>query len=91
MIKLGRLFASTLSCSFCGKSERDVSKLIAGPSVFICDECVTICVGILQNGGPLSPPAPHGVQRRRLLDRVRDWFACAVKDPVACTFSRFSR
>ena len=33
----------TLYCSFCGKSQHDVAKLIAGPSVFICDECVAIC------------------------------------------------
>ena len=30
-------------CSFCGKSSKDVEKLIAGPSVFICDQCVTLC------------------------------------------------
>lgn len=33
----------TLYCSFCGKSQHDVAKLIAGPSVFICDECVGLC------------------------------------------------
>jgi hypothetical protein len=33
----------TLYCSFCGKSQYQVAKLIAGPSVFICDECVAIC------------------------------------------------
>ncbi len=38
---------STLYCSFCGKSQYDVSKLIAGPTVFICDECVDLCVLIL--------------------------------------------
>jgi len=35
-------------CSFCNKSQRDVKKLIAGPNVYICDECVAICVDILE-------------------------------------------
>jgi len=39
--------AQTLYCSFCGKSQHDVKKLIAGPKVFICDECVECCIGIL--------------------------------------------
>ena len=34
-------------CSFCGKSQQEVNKLIAGPSVFVCDECVDLCVGII--------------------------------------------
>ncbi|MEI6092947.1 MAG: ATP-dependent Clp protease ATP-binding subunit ClpX [bacterium] len=37
-----------LVCSFCGKSQRDVRKLIAGPAVFICDECVELCNDILK-------------------------------------------
>jgi hypothetical protein len=36
-----------LYCSFCGKSQHDVSKLVAGPAVFICDECVDICSDII--------------------------------------------
>jgi len=36
-----------LSCSFCGKSQREVRKLIAGPSVYICDECVELCNDII--------------------------------------------
>ena len=36
-----------LSCSFCGKSRRDVRKLISGPKVFICDECVNLCNEII--------------------------------------------
>ena len=44
-----------LYCSFCGKSQHVVTKLIAGPSVFICDECVELCNGIIrEEGGPLS-------------------------------------
>ena len=36
-----------VSCSFCGKSQKDVRKLIAGPGVFICDECVDLCSDII--------------------------------------------
>ena len=36
-----------LYCSFCGKSQHEVKKLIAGPSVFICDECVDLCNDII--------------------------------------------
>ncbi|MDX8411172.1 MAG: ATP-dependent Clp protease ATP-binding subunit ClpX [Mariprofundaceae bacterium] len=39
---------STLYCSFCGKSQYDVKKLIAGPTVFICDECIELCDEIIQ-------------------------------------------
>lgn len=37
----------TLHCSFCSQSQHEVSKLIAGPSVFICDECVDLCMVII--------------------------------------------
>jgi ATP-dependent Clp protease ATP-binding subunit ClpX len=39
---------TSLNCSFCGKSQREVTKLIAGPTVFICDECVELCVDIIK-------------------------------------------
>jgi hypothetical protein len=41
--------SNTLYCSFCGKSQHEVRKLIAGPTVFICDECVGECNGIIEN------------------------------------------
>ncbi len=39
---------NTLFCSFCGKSQHEVRKLIAGPTVFICDECVELCMDIIR-------------------------------------------
>jgi hypothetical protein len=39
------------SCSFCGKAQAEVAKLIAGPTVFICNECVGLCVQILREDG----------------------------------------
>jgi hypothetical protein len=40
-----------LSCSFCGKTQAEVAKLIAGPAVFICNECVDLCVQTLNEEG----------------------------------------
>ena len=37
----------TLYCSFCGKSQHEVKKLIAGPTVFICNECIALCTDII--------------------------------------------
>src|SRR5947209_18139711 len=37
-----------LHCTFCGKSQHEVRKLIAGPTVFICDECVELCMDIIR-------------------------------------------
>jgi hypothetical protein len=42
-----------LFCSFCGKSQHDVKKLIAGPGVYICDECVELCTEIIEGEEPL--------------------------------------
>ena len=38
----------TLFCSFCGKNQKEVKKLIAGPTVFVCDECVELCMDIIK-------------------------------------------
>ena len=46
--KSGPPTSKTLYCSFCGKSQHDVRKLIAGPDVFVCDECVALCNDIIQ-------------------------------------------
>ncbi|MGH9769221.1 MAG: ClpX C4-type zinc finger protein [Blastocatellia bacterium] len=40
--------ADTLRCSFCGKSQNEVKKLIAGPTVYICNACIDICVEIIR-------------------------------------------
>ena len=39
--------SSSLTCSFCGKSQKEVKKLIAGPTVYICDECIGLCNDII--------------------------------------------
>jgi ATP-dependent Clp protease ATP-binding subunit ClpX len=47
-----RKFTATLTCSFCGKHQRQVNKLIAGPDVYICNECVDLCVEIIAQERP---------------------------------------
>jgi ATP-dependent Clp protease ATP-binding subunit ClpX len=50
--KKGTSGEKTLYCSFCGKSQHEVKKLIAGPSVFICDECIDLCNDIIRDEFP---------------------------------------
>lgn len=52
--KKGSSSEKTLYCSFCGKSQHEVKKLIAGPSVFICDECIDLCNDIIRDELPAS-------------------------------------
>jgi ATP-dependent Clp protease ATP-binding subunit ClpX len=53
-----------LLCSFCGKSQRQVKKLIAGPGVYICDECIDLCNEIIDE--ELTPPGSNGVELENL-------------------------
>jgi len=53
----------TLHCSFCGKSQHEVKKLIAGPASFICDDCVGLCSDIVEHGEVLALLAEGGVPR----------------------------
>jgi ATP-dependent Clp protease ATP-binding subunit ClpX len=49
--------SSNLACSFCGKNQKEVKKLIAGPTVYICDECIDLCNDIIQEEyGPEETP-----------------------------------
>ena len=62
---------TNLSCSFCGKSQKEVKKLIAGPSVYICDECIALCNDIIAEevekgeggGSPVAVPKPSEIKR----------------------------
>ena len=49
-----------LYCSFCGKSQHEVRKLIAGPSVFICDECIELCNDIIRDETQGDNQASYG-------------------------------
>ena len=55
---LGSRAKPRLRCSFCGRGADQVGRLVAGPAVYICDECIETCVAVLeQNGGFPSPPS----------------------------------
>ncbi len=60
--KKGSSSEKTLYCSFCGKSQHEVKKLIAGPSVFVCDECIDLCNEIIRDELP-STTQPQDVKR----------------------------
>jgi ATP-dependent Clp protease ATP-binding subunit ClpX len=66
---------STLYCSFCGKSQHEVRKLIAGPTVFICDECVELCMDIIREEHKIGfPKAKDGVPTpREIRDVLNDY------------------
>ncbi len=64
---------NTLYCSFCGKSQHEVRKLIAGPTVFICDECVELCMDIIREDHKSSLSKSHdGVPTPRDIRTVLD-------------------
>ena len=61
MAKHGEHGSGNLVCSFCGKSQDEVRKLIAGPTVYICDECIDLCNDIIAEECDHVRPGP--VQR----------------------------
>jgi len=68
--KMSKKARSTLRCSFCGKGQQDVRKLIVGPGVYICNECVDLCNEIIAEGlepsfditPSLRPPTPKEIK-----------------------------
>ena len=67
---------NTLYCSFCGKSQHEVRKLIAGPTVFICDECVELCMDIIREEIKIVPrevPATACQARNRFVTVLDDY------------------
>ena len=62
--------SANLNCNFCGKSQKEVKKLIAGPGVYICDECIELCNDIIQDDVSKSQtkatldsvPKPHEIK-----------------------------
>ena len=47
---------SNIRCSFCGKSQSEVQRLVAGPGVYICNECIELCQEIIEDDYTLEPP-----------------------------------
>ncbi len=87
-----------LYCSFCGKSQHEVRKLIAGPSVFICDECVELCNDIIreeiqqadsQKGGGSDLPTPHEISG--ILDQYVIGQSQAKKALAVAVYNHYKR
>jgi ATP-dependent protease Clp ATPase subunit len=57
-------FQKLLHCSFCGKNQNEVSKLVAGPRVYICDECASIVSRVID--GSYVPPKPLPAKASKL-------------------------
>ena len=68
MVKLRRL-----ACSFCGKSDADVAKLVAGPRAYICDECVAVARRLMESGDAPPPPQARPGLSLRVLHRILPW------------------
>ncbi|MFL2679119.1 MAG: ATP-dependent Clp protease ATP-binding subunit ClpX [Alphaproteobacteria bacterium] len=72
---------STLFCSFCGKSQHEVRKLIAGPTVFICDECVELCMDIIREENKvINSPKTSNVETPKELYRLLNEYVIGQDD-----------
>ena len=91
MAKHGDDRTGNLVCSFCGKSQDEVRKLIAGPTVYICDECIDLCNDIIaeecdqEEGLTSTSSVPKPGEIKRVLDQYFDgvpdaaWCARVIK------------
>ena len=85
-----------LKCSFCHKSQRDVRKLIAGPTVYICDECVNICLDIIQEDRSSEDPAgktriPKPIEIKEFLDDYVIGQELAKKKLAVAVYNHYTR
>jgi ATP-dependent Clp protease ATP-binding subunit ClpX len=80
------------TCTFCGRTEEDVEKLIAGPNVYICDSCVRLCMSILEkkpSSGPLTLLKPAEIKAR--LDEYIIGQESAKKTVAVAVYNHYKR
>jgi ATP-dependent Clp protease ATP-binding subunit ClpX len=84
-----------LRCSFCNKSQREVKKLIAGPTVFICDECVDICLDIIAEDRMLDQQQDSGLPKPKEIKALLDEYVVgqeqAKKKLAVAVYNHYKR
>jgi ATP-dependent Clp protease ATP-binding subunit ClpX len=86
-----------LNCSFCGKSQKEVKKLIAGPTVYICDECIGLCNDIIaeevEKDEPYNgaAPVPKPSEIKAILDDYVIWQERAKKNLAVAVHNHYKR
>ena len=73
---------TNLACSFCGKSQKEVKKLIAGPTVYICDECIELCNDIIaeEYGQEEAPAETSRVPKPKEIKEALDEYVIGQDD-----------
>jgi ATP-dependent Clp protease ATP-binding subunit ClpX len=77
-----------IRCAFCQKPTTEVSKMVAGPGVYICDQCVSLCVEIINEGSMASTEMP---KRARWEERLSDDELLAALPGIAATSASVER
>ncbi|MBA2529098.1 MAG: AAA family ATPase, partial [Euzebyales bacterium] len=85
-----------LKCSFCGKSQKQVKKLIAGPGVYICDECIDLCNEIIEEEFAETPELVQGdlPKPREIYDFLNDYVVgqdAAKKTLAVAVYNHYKR